>query len=374
MRKWCKLDDNIRKAQKTLRGLSLSYVGGKRKLLSWLIPILERETLGAKMAFDGFSGSGVVSTIFATLGLETRSCDALHSSYCLAATLIQNPNETIEDDELEWLISHRCVDGEIIGGESSWGTFRGVNDELPGILTTNESLWLEGVRLKLLHLSPYKQLIGHCVMRTLSLRVPFGTPNRGVSTFAHRVKQKDQQKKPVLGHYLNSSYEIEVVHWFGDYVHKFNEGVRTLSELRMVDGIANRGDTFTLFDDLGLDASRIDIAYFDPPYGGKSKSDYNSIYALQEGMLKMGETTSSIHMADEGAHRRGFERMIEISAPIPKIIFSYDSTSWTTIDELCGMLRDSGRTVRVETRDHEHGKASMTNRRVVENLIIAEGG
>ena len=350
------------------KGLPISYVGGKKKMISWLVPLLaEQIPTGTTGILDGFSGSGIVSAVLTCLGRGVVSCDVLKSSYCLTVTLAQNPGEVISDDDVAWLSSHRCVDGVVIEGDDE---HRGVAEATNG-LTRSEAAWLEFAYRKAESLSPYRQMIAHAAIRGIGCLVPFGTSS-GSSTYKHRVKQKDQYGDRCLGCYLTDSYELDVVDRYPKYLRSFNAAVERMSDLRLAAGIAHRADVIEVLE-AGW-ASGVEVAYYDPPYGTPRKAGYADLYVLNEGLLHAEEIPGATPFS-AGSHSQDFERLLDASRGIGRVIISHDSNSWCDLEYMTRLLERFGRVVTVASTEHVHGKVPMGEdwaRRVTEYVIVAD--
>lgn len=353
-----------------LSGLPITYNGSKKKLFRWLASHIVPELEGCRVAVDVFSGSGIISALLANSGLRVYACDALMSAYAMTVTLACNPGELLSDEHVDAVTSHRCVDGMLFEPKEGWLEGYGeIVDEFPGTFTRNEGAWVSRAKWKLDHLPIYERMIGYTALRGLACIRPFGTPN-GRSTFVHRIKQKDVYGDGCLGHYLNSSYEIEVDRWFRSYVGKFNSAVARLSGSRPGSVIAHRDDAIDVLSQIPMD--EVDVVYCDPPYGGPGCRDYSVDYALHEAMLGGRSIGASDFFTADG-HAINFSRMLDLIDGVPKIILSYNSKAWTTIEEISGMLRYRGYSTRTESVPFVHGKRTVDTcqNSVVENLIVA---
>ena len=354
-----------------LHSLPITYNGSKQRIFKWVAGILLRESVDSQVAVDGFSGSGIISSLLADSGLEVHSSDSLFSAYAMTVTLAGNPGITMTDGQLDRIISHSCVDGMLYDDETGLvDDIPNVNDVYPGIFTRNEGIWMGRTREKLNGLPVYERLIGQVALRSLACIQPFGTPN-GRSTFVHRIKQKRKYGNNCLGHYLNSSYEIEMDTWFRRYVGKFNAAVDTLSSGREGCATCHRTDVLRLLEetaDLG-----VGVAYFDPPYGGPGCRDYGIDYQVHEHIIGAEPLPTSDFFTAAG-HAAMFDQMLDRCEGIPTVIFSYNNKAWATIDDIVARLKHRGYAISVESVDHVHGKHPIDDcqNNVTEHMIIAK--
>ncbi len=364
------MEDVISMVEREISQLPISYNGNKKPIFRWVAESLEREAADCETVIDGFSGTGIISAFLAGAGKTVYACDALQTAFCMSVTLAQNPGVTISDEQLSAIGSHRVVDGHLFEGDDEHHGYDTIYKQFKGCLTRNECVWLTRACHKITDIPPYQQMIAQAAVRAVCCLQPYGTPN-GRSTYRHRIKQKDVYDQKCLGHYMNSSYEIEVPVWFDKYCRKFNDVAQHLSSARQGKAICYRDDIITALSNYPW-MLKADLAYFDPPYG-KRQRGYATDYKLSEALL----TEKRIEYEDfdtADGHRRSFGKLLSICEDVPKIIFSYDDKSWTTIDEITTLMRKFGRKVRVENSPHTHGKKPIKDcrRQVTEHLIIAE--
>jgi len=363
-------DDPITRVGKLLHALPISYNGSKQRIFPWVADVLLRESVGSQVAVDGFSGSGIISAVLAASGLDVYACDTLGTAYAMTVMMAANPGITMTDEQLGQVTSHAAIDGllydDVLG---LMDDAPGMGDAYSGLFTRNEGIWMCRTRDKLLEVPIYERLIGHCALRALVCIQPFGTPN-GRSTFPHRIKQKRTYGTRCLGHYLNSSYEIEVEHWFRRYVGKLNVVVEDLSSHRLGHTTCYRMDVLELLESVAhLD---VGMAYFDPPYGGRGCRDYGIDYRVHEHIIG----SSPIPAADfftAKSHALRFEEILDRCEGIPTLIFSYNNKAWTTVEDIMTRLRRRGYDASMDSTGHVHGKhpIEMSQNRVTEHLIIA---
>ncbi len=364
-----KYEDIIKNIYLKIKKLPLAYDGNKKKLLNWIAPSLINELQEYDTILDGFSGTGIISSILSQTGHTVYSNDIFYSAYALTTTLNQNPGEIINEKEIQWLSSHRCIDGIIFDSNE---IFNDINDDIhikyPGILTQNESTWIKYLNKKIEKLSLYKQLIAHCAIRGISTIIPFNSAN-GSKKFQYRINQKDKYGQRCLGFYYNSSYEIEYIKWFEKYVEAFNQIVIDFSSRRVKDAITYQDDIFNIINS-GI---QFDAAYFDPPYGRKNRISYEKMYSFQEELLEHSIQPHAIFTNPED-HRKNFINLLKICENIPRLIFSYDNKSWNDIEDICLICKSFGRTINIISKEHCHGKIPMTshNSPVIENLIVSD--
>ena len=88
---------------------TVGYKGSKRKLLHMILDYTTE--IGAKTAFDGFSGTGIVSAHLRSNGLITSANDLNYSSYIYGRVFLEGFNEEVVNRHLEVMNKITPVDG-----------------------------------------------------------------------------------------------------------------------------------------------------------------------------------------------------------------------------------------------------------------------
>ena len=95
----------------------ITYIGNKRKLVPWIMEIIEEisSKLGHRLvAFDGFAGSGVISRALMSLSSTLHSNDMEYYSYVLLRCFLETP--TVVQKER---ISHHFDEMERLCGDAT---------------------------------------------------------------------------------------------------------------------------------------------------------------------------------------------------------------------------------------------------------------
>jgi adenine-specific DNA-methyltransferase len=79
-----------------------NYIGSKQKLIDF---IWENTPDDARAVADLFSGSSVVGFMFKQKGKAVTANDKLRYCYHIARAIIENPGQTVTDDEIAALLS-----------------------------------------------------------------------------------------------------------------------------------------------------------------------------------------------------------------------------------------------------------------------------
>ncbi len=125
----------------------------------------------------------------------------------------------------------------------------------------------------------------------------------------------------------------------------------------------------------------VDMAYFDPPYGGPS-SDYPMMYRFFEEYIYSCPLEEMPHIQNalstfvaKKTYESDFCRMLQAAKNIPIWLFSYNDRSWKSIDHISNVIRSFGRNVEVETLSNEYrylySRCQGRNTKASEYLLIA---
>ena len=87
---------------------TINYIGNKEKIVEWISSLLPSD---AKTFFDVFAGGCSVAYMAKRKGLQVFANDILNINYQIAEALIENPNETLNEADLELIF-----DGEPFKG------------------------------------------------------------------------------------------------------------------------------------------------------------------------------------------------------------------------------------------------------------------
>jgi adenine-specific DNA methylase len=125
---------------------------------------------------------------------------------------------------------------------------------------------------------------------------------------------------------------------------------------------------------------KADCIYFDPPYGGQS-SDYATIYRFLEEYIysEQLENLPHIQSASRFSKRANYEdnfiEMLTCAKYIPIWLFSYNDSSWKSIEYIWDMIRQFKTNVKVETLNdsyrYNYRKKQGREKRSIEYLIVA---
>lgn len=331
------------------------YMGSKRLLLPRIIEAIKE--LAPVRVLDAFSGSACVAHALKREGFAVTANDMLSFCHHIAAATVENSRERLDDRTKERLLSPSSGAGTFIRD-----TYRGLyfDDDDNAFLDHLRHNIEHGLEGGLARSLAYAAISRACIQKR----------PRGLFTFTGLGKGQDGRRDHRISlrdHFLRAlaAYEAAV----------FDSG----RECR-----ALCGDVFALPRD------EADVVYLDPPYVSPySDCDYTRRYHFVEGFcrgwrgveLDHSTTTRKIRSLPTAFARpadaaEAFGRVFDHFSNA-RIVVSYSSNCVPDRETLAGLLRSSGRQVRVREiphRYHQGNQGHLTDRSrslVTEYLFIA---
>lgn len=328
------------------------YMGSKNKIVLDLWEIIKGYDFNS--FYDAFSGSNVVGYYMKCMGKQVLTNDFMAMSYHISKAIIENHDQRITKEELEFLLKNQNEN-------------RFITNKFKGIYFSDlDNLFLDQVRENINHLgNQYKKSIAlSALVRACMKKRP-----RGIFTFVgHRYDDGRKDLQDTLEEHFTNNIEI-----FNNSVFENNKENKSYN-LRT--------------EELNIDA---DLVYLDPPYfSPKSDNDYVRRYHFVEGLVKnwddltIQENTKTKKFK---SYPSPFANKLNTYAEFDKlfcrfknsiIVVSYSSNSLPTKDELIEMMLKYKEDVKVYEIDHLYSfgnqahKLGNTNNRVKEYLFIGK--
>jgi len=372
-----------------------NYVGGKRRLLSHIMGVLEEHAVQFDSVFDAFSGSALVSLLFKSMGKTVYSNDIITSSAITAICLLENKDVPLTEKELRFLCKNKPKD---------CGTF--VFDNYKDkFFTEKECRFLDQYKRNV------EQLCGqkfYCGLELLNKATLASIPNSNFSVYGKDLKalrsthdpnksfwtekwrdttrkRRDANNEIMFNKSLSEMYEkykgtfslfaienhinqhcfIGGRYYNGQTVaslehrlqHQKNKG-KSIEDIPVsMDkfkgalttygrGCVFNADIISLLESKGIDA---DLIYLDPPYGGSS-SDYAVLYRFLEEYLYECKLEDMEHI-QKGAKRfskkknyqEEFEHLLSLCGNFKTWLISYNESSYANLDTITATIKNAGR-------------------------------
>lgn len=312
------------------------YMGSKEKILPYIKDIIS--PLNIDSVLDLFSGSGVVSYLFKTMGKKVITNDYMTMNYISSKAMIENDKYTLSNKEIEYLFE----DNENVD------TF--VQDTFQGLYySDDDNALIDRIRSNILHISnPYKQAIA---MSSL-IRACVKKRARGIFTYTG-LRYDDGRADLRLSMQEQVYKAIELTN---NAV--FDNGEKNKS--RHGDAIGYK--------------TKVDLVYIDPPYYSPlSDNEYVRRYHFVEGLSRnwdgvdiQWETKTkkfknySTPFSTMNGTKNAFEELFR-TWKNSVILVSYSSNSLPNKNDLIAMMKKYKQNVEIIEIDYKYSFANKKN-------------
>ena len=317
---------------------STRYMGSKRKLLPYILGIVEQ--FNATTLVDLFSGSGIVSYLFKTLGKQVITNDYMNMSHTFTKAMVENNHVTLSDEKARSLLAEKYPINDFVQTKFKDLYFSDAENLLIDIVRSNIS------KLE----NEYEQAIA----RSALIRACMKKRPRGIFTYTgHRY---DDGRKDLV---------LTLEEQFLNAVDSINKA------------IFDNGQSNISYRQNALDIDLADncLIYMDPPYYSKcSDNEYVRRYHFVEGLsldwegieiqehtktkkFKSYPTPFSSRKDVYGAFDKLFEKYKENI-----LIISYSSNSLPNMEEMLEMLKKYKQNVDVIPIDYKYSFGNQASK------------
>lgn len=337
----------VNQACKSISSIRSNYVGNKRRILSSIWGV--SKGLGINRVTDAFGGSGSVSAMFASLGLDVVYNDLLLSSCFQASCLLSESSINLSEEEWNKLIKDPQ-------GEKVYSLAR--THYAGKFFTDDEALFLDRYMGNLRTFFPIPKLRAIVYDCT---RTPFETgAMKAIQAYCAIIGhinsvcfvggryyngQTLAKKDHRLSHAKNNGIELH---------DSFSESIAKIPRLKYT-----RGCSAWIYN---LDISELlkkqprgDLLYLDPPYGGES-SDYASLYRFLEEFvtgIRYEDDPAKIENASKFKGSKGyselFKEALSLSNGYENWLISFNKTSFASLEEITAIIEGFDRCVEVKS-------------------------
>ena len=317
-----------------------NYIGSKQKLIDF---IWENTPDDTRAVADLFSGSSVVGFMYKQKGKAVAANDKLRYCYYIARAIIENPGQTVTDDEIAALLADNPQAGDFVRKNFAGIYFSaGVHAIIDCIRANIDKLSAEGFKRDIALFALGKTCI---------------TGKGGFGHFGTTVLHDNHMDSPER------------------FKQRFADNVHTINSLAFDNGQPCRatcGDIMAVGPQV-----KADLAYFDPPYATHfSQTNYERSYHFVEGLMTYwdgkeiveGSKTKIYRIEKSGMTKANaanfFRDFLSACAHIPNWIISYRDQAYPSEPEVKRIIADLGRDVSLKSKDHhyqisaKHGDAS----------------
>lgn len=292
---------------------TINYIGNKEKIVEWISSLLPSD---ANSLLDVFAGGCSVAYMAKAKGLEVYANDILRINFHIAEALIENPNEVLNEKDLEIIFSGTPFGGFMTENYTDKFYFE------------EECMELDLYRANIEQLSTkYKRALALILMRRAMIRK---MPYSRFTIKWDKVKQlRDEefsyQHYKRRRHYHNQSFRFH----FEDNLKEYNESI-------FDNGKRNLAFNMDVYE--ALKCIKADVIYMDPPYAG-TMNDYFGFYGLLDSYItgKIAEPFDN-NFIDKKTIIEQFDNLFSNLGNYKYWMLSYNSRSKPDKDELLNLL------------------------------------
>jgi DNA adenine methylase/adenine-specific DNA-methyltransferase len=307
--------------------------------------------LGGTSAIDAFSGSGVVSYIFKSQGLEVLINHFINFPAVIARATVENSREVLDSETVDAICGPPADDRDFI------------QDKFDGLyFNSDDRRFLDSAWSHIDLLDGYKR---DMAIAALVLSAARKQP-RGVFTFTDSTRYADGRR----------DLQLSLREHFREHVADYNSVV-------FDNGLASKSVNGDVFD---VDVGCPDLVYLDPPYAPpRDDNDYIKRYHFLEGLsvywrgVKIMEQTKTKKLEKRFtpfAYKRTIEsallRTFEHFEKARAIVLSYSSNAIPDASRIADLLGKVKSSVEVIDIDHKYsfGTHSAAARRDVSEYLF----
>ena len=348
------------------------YLGNKRKLLSFFCKTIQKHKLNFNSFLDAFCGSAVVGLLVKETNRSVISNDLLRLPYQYSLSLIENNNIKLSEEKIDFILFNKNSSDDFV--MKNWTKFSDENGR--NRFTIDEAKHLDIIKnnINLLE-SSIEKAIAFSAISLICMKLPFGFIDKSLDIYNHRKKQMDKYGKTSshhdrrIGIYYDKYLNLNFYEWFPKYVNN----IQNVSLIKNNKCKSLNLDIFNLLSQY----NNVDCVYFDPPYGGKA-SKYGDLYQFFEEFIT-GERRENLtyyenanRFIEPKSYKKNFIQMLDMVENIPIWIFSYNDSSWETLDYIVKKIKKFRSNVIIESESYDYSyRGKKVKNKENEYLILA---
>jgi DNA adenine methylase len=339
-----------------MRTIRNPYTGNKRKLLVNLFSIIEKQGWEYSSFLDLFSGSGMVAATARHLGKSVTANDLSPYAYQNARFFLQAEKE-LDQDSID-----------IITNPDKFEGVEFVRKYYADRFTPEEATFLDEIRKRIDVYMPGGRCGGQSIESTIALLSVLhyvmdhcfvgGRLNSGqvLAQLDHRISHQRNGGK---------SMSFKDIDWLKPFI-------------TGPIGLATNEDAIDLIAKFNSMDVTHDIVYIDPPYGG-NQSDYAAMYRFFNEYISIKryeeDTSQFAEQSSRFVQTKGYDQqfcdLLEVTKKNPRLVFSYNDSSWCKIEDIVKAIKRFRSNVVVEEVDYSYGYRDQSNP-AQEYIILAE--
>jgi len=335
----------------TIKNLNNSYIGNKKELLLDILKLLDQNKINFGSVLDLFCGGASFSILMKMMGKKVICNDILYSSFIYSKAFIENNKNILSKEETDFLVHRKSKNDDFVAKNFS------------NRFTEKECEFLDNYYSNIIYLYgeddvidkyEYKKALAFANIQLYIISRCFlgGNLNNGqiIAESNFRINHnrncgqemnfKNIQWKSLISE--NNTYKNEVYNW---------DAIEFLEQIKPA----------------------VDLAYFDPPYGGQ-QSDYTEMYNFFECYFLHSlnyKNKNSNRFCNSKDYEYHFIKLIQNSLYIPNILISYNNSSWANIDEIKNIISKYRKIIEVKEVSHKYKYRKNRQENISEYLILA---
>ena len=336
------------------------YIGNKRKLLVDIFCFLDENNIEFESVLDLFSGSSYVSMAMKLMDKKVISNDLLSCSCLNAIAFVANKDIKIVRENLDFLFQNESnqtwtIDNKYLN--------RFDKEEIKIISNYYNNAYLKWGHplastrsaLAIVHMQNY--IIENCFVG--------GRLNSGqiLAKYDHRINHARNKGCNMFSSGIDFSFK----------------GMKIIDPIYPEDSNEHFCYNMDATELLKHIKPNVDLCYIDPPYGG-SQSDYSFMYSFFEENIHRQPYDDIVkgmigdkRYVNKKNYEENFDELIKGSSYIPRLLISYNNSSWADIDKIEEVIKRYRKKVVVKDLEYEYNyRDSDKKNKSVEYLILAE--
>jgi len=307
----------------------VNYIGNKEKLANWICDYFPKDI---QSVFDAFSGGSSIGYEAKKRGLKIISNDILKINYYLAKSLIENNQETLDEDDLNILFSGNPIKGFMYKNYSEVFFF------------PEECMELDLYRKNIQKLSSeYKKAIAYTLMRRAMVRkMPYSRFNINWEKIKQlRDEEYSYAKYKRKRAYHNESFKSHIIKNLLDY----NKAIFDNQQINKV----YNDDIFNL-----LNKIQTDLIYLDPPYTGTMNNYFGFYGLIDEYVYSKKLKPFENNFIDKKSSLELFDKLFANLQNFKYWFLSYNNNSYPLKEELINIIRKYSDDIEVIEKPHNY--------------------
>lgn len=324
----------------------INYIGNKEKLVEWII---ENIPTGVESIIDAFSGGASVSYKLKERGFKVYSNDILKINYLISKALVENDEETLDEDDLNKIFSGLPFKGFVTENYKNIYYFE------------DECMELDLYRKNIENLNnEYKKALALVLLRRCMIRkMPYSRFNIHWEKIKElRNEELSYQKYGRKRAYHNLSYKEHFIANLNAYNAAIFRGSQKCTSCNE--------DIFSLLNK----NIKADLIYLDPPYAG-TLNDYYGFYGFLDSYIKQEKIKPfENNFRNKKNIIEMFNELFKKCSKFKYCMLSYNDKAYPSKDMLKNMLKQYFKNIEIIEKPHNYQITGKLNKNSSNELLF----